>query len=72
MPEIGELIAGRFRVITPDKDQVIKPAARGGFPLGLARQAAAGPGRVRLGIFVGHMHNRVIFAARHGRPLPSG
>jgi len=63
MPEVGELITGPFRMITPDEDHLIKSAARGGLPLGLARQLAAGPVRVRLGIFVRHMDDGVIFAA---------
>ena len=63
MPEVGELITGPFRMITPDEDHLIKSAACGSLPLGLTRQAPSCPTRVRLGIFVRHMDDGVIFAA---------
>src|SRR5688500_16308363 len=50
VPEIGETVVCGFRLVTPGEHRLIKAASCRCFPLGLSRQAAAGPARVRLSV----------------------
>ena len=72
VPEVGEPGVDGFRLITPGEDRLIQPATCRRFPLSLARQAPASPVRVRLGILVGDMDDRMISRPLIDDPLPSG
>jgi hypothetical protein len=72
VPEIGQPLARRLWLITPYEDHLIAAATCRGLPLGLGRQAAPSPIRVRFGILVADVHHRMIFAATDRRAATFG
>src|SRR5690606_35733571 len=70
LPGVGHRATARHELITPSVLCLIEPAARGKFPLGFSWQFLSGPLRIRLGITVGDVHNRMCIEAAIGRARP--
>jgi hypothetical protein len=60
LPGVGHPAAGRGELVAPGELGPVQPAAGGELPLGLGRHRLAGPGRVRLDIGPGDVHDRVV------------
>src|SRR4051794_22805252 len=75
LPAVGQHLPARRELVTPCEGLAVEPPARGVLPLGLGRQRLARPRRVRRGVLVGDLRDRVAaarvrVAPRPLRPLP--
>ncbi len=72
MPEVGEPLAQPLGRIPPGIRRRVQPAAGCALPLGLGRQRLPSPTGICVGVLVGDVDNRLVFAALQRAARPFG